>query len=62
MEVEKLFEYITEETKKYVEMIETLGSDHPMARKYCAQICGMQKAFSVIAGISYTEYLINSIA
>ena len=62
MNVENLFETIKSEVNKYVDMARTLGSDHPMAKRYCAQIHGMQKAFEIISGTSYTDYLIAKLS
>lgn len=58
--VEKLYETIKHEIHKYVAFVEEYGKDDPMAKHLCAQIYGMQKAFALVAGMSYTDYLINS--
>ena len=58
--VEQLYKNIQHEIHKYVKLAEEYGNDDPMVKHLCAQIYGMQKAFALIAGISYTNYLINS--
>lgn len=62
MNVELLYQTIREETQKYLELIEMVGKDHPMTKRYCIRICGMQDAFKIVAGISYTDYLIAKIS
>ena len=62
MDVEKLFEIIKEEINKYVDMVHQFGADHPMTKNYCSQIHGMQKAFEIISGTSYTNYLISKLS
>lgn len=62
MNVELLYQTIKEETQKYVEFIDMCGKDHPVAKKMCAQICGMQKAFQIVAGVSYTDYLLAKLS
>lgn len=62
MNVENLFEAIKAETEKYVNMIHKFGADHPMSKHHCAQIFGMQKAFEIITGTSYTDYLISKLS
>ena len=57
--VEKLYETIQREIKKYVALAEEYGSEDPMVKHFCAQIYGMQKAFTLVAGTTYTDYLIN---
>lgn len=60
MNIESLAKAIKEETKKYMKLVNLLGNDHPMTVHVGAEIYGMQKAFKVITGTSYTDYLINS--
>ena len=60
MSIETLFENIKREIQKYVALAEEYGNDDPMVKHFCAQIYGMQKAFALVAGVSYTDYLINS--
>lgn len=60
MNVEKLYESIKHEITKYVALEQLYGKDDPMVRHLCAQIYGMQKAFALVAGVSYTDYLINN--
>jgi hypothetical protein len=62
MNVELLYQTIKKETEKYTEIVELCGNDHPFAKRVCAQICGMQKAFKIVAGISYTDYLISKLS
>lgn len=59
MEVEKLFNAIKEETEKYVELFAIFSGDDPIMERMCSKIYGMQEAFSIVAGMSYTDYLIN---
>ena len=60
MSIEALYEAIKSDVQKYVALTEEYGEDDPMVRRFCAQIYGMQKAFAIVAGMSYTDYLINS--
>jgi hypothetical protein len=62
MNVELLYQTIREETQKYMELVDMCGKDHPMAKRVCAQICGMQKAFKIITGVSYTDYLLAKLS
>ena len=58
--VEKLFETIKHEVHKYTALEQEYGKNDPMVKHLCAQIYGMQKAFALVSGTSYTDYLINS--
>lgn len=60
MNIETLFKNIQHEIQKYVALEQEYGKDDPMVKRFCAQIYGMQKAFAIISGTSYTDYLINS--
>lgn len=62
MNVELLYQTIREETQKYMELVDMCGKDHPMSKRVCAQICGMQKAFKIITGVSYTDYLLAKLS
>ena len=62
MNVELLFTTIKEEVGKYAELVNMCGKDHPMAKSYAAQIFGMQKAFKLITGVSYADYLISKLS
>lgn len=62
MNVETLFETIKKEINNYVDMVHKFGADHPMTKRYCAQILGMQKAFEIITGTSYTDYLLAKLS
>ena len=58
--LKSLFEFIKLDIQRYVALAEEYGKDDPMVKHLCAQIYGMQMAFEIVAGISYTDYLINS--
>lgn len=58
MEVEKLYTFIKEETEKYALILAQLGENNPITKAICSQIYGMQQAFEVVAGVSYTDYLL----
>lgn len=62
MNIEALYLAIKDETLKYKELIDMVGKDHPMTKRYCIRICGMQDAFKIVAGTSYTDYLIAKLS
>ena len=59
--VEKLFETIKHEIHKYTALEQEYGKNDPMVKHLCAQIYGMQKAFAIITGTTYTDYLLNKL-
>ena len=62
MNEELLYQTKREETQKYMEQVDLCGKDHPMSKRVYAQIYGMQKAFKIITGVSYTDYLISKLS
>lgn len=62
MNIEALYLAIKESTIKYMELVELVGKDHPMARKLCTRICAMQQAFKIVSGVSYTDYLLSKLS
>lgn len=62
MNIEALYVAIQDATNKYREIVELVGKDHPMARKLCTRICGMQYAFKVVAGVSYADYILSKLS
>lgn len=56
--VEKLFEAITAKNEYLVDLINTFGSDYWYVEKETLVINGMKDAFEIVAGQSYTDYLI----
>lgn len=61
MNIENLANAIKTETKKYLKLEELFGKDHPMTVHVGAEIYGMQKAFKIITGTSYTDYLLSKL-
>ena len=59
MNIENLANAIKNETKKYMKLVNLLGNDHPMTVHVGAEIYGMQKAFAIITGKTYTDYLLE---
>ena len=62
MNIEALYLAIKDETLKYKELIDMVGKDHPMSKRYCIRIFGMQEAFKIVSGISYTDYLLSKLS
>lgn len=62
MNIEALYLTIREETNKYMELVELVGKEHPMARKLCTRIYAMQQAFKIVSGMSYTDYLLSKLS
>ena len=62
MNIEALYLTIREDTNKYMELVELVGSDHPMSKRLCTRICAMQQAFKIVSGVSYTDYLLSKLS
>lgn len=62
MNIELLYLTIKDDLRKYMELVELVGSDHPMSKKLCARICGMQHAFKIVTGVSYSDYLLSKLS
>lgn len=62
MNIEALYLAIKDETLKYKELIDMVGKDHPMSKRYCIRIFGMQEAFKIVSGISYTDYMLSKLS
>ena len=59
--IEKLFEAISEKADKFAEHTKMFGRDHWLVQKELQMLNGMEDAFKVIAGCSYTDYLLAKI-
>lgn len=57
--VDKLFEAIAKRTHHLVEIMNLFGEDYWLVDIELREINGMQEAFKIIAGHSYTDHLIN---
>lgn len=57
--VEKLFKAITEKNCHLVEMMNLFGEDYWLVKEKLLEINGMQEAFQIIAGHSYTDHLLG---
>ena len=55
--VEKLFEAISEKAELHAKHAKMFGRDHWMVQKELQVLNGMDEAFKVISGHSYTEHL-----
>lgn len=62
MNVELLYQTIKEDICKYQQLVDMYGKDNAVAKKYSSYIFGMQHAFKLITGISYTEYLLSKLS
>ena len=62
MNIELLFQTIKSETINHLKLVDVMGIDHPITQNHCEQIYGMQKAFAIVAGVSYTDYLLSKIS
>ena len=62
MNVELLYQTIKDDIHKYQQFIDIYGSDSTMAKKYSSYIFGMQHAFKLMTGISYTDYLLSKLS
>ena len=58
--VEKLFEAITVKNAHIVEMMDVFGDDYWYVKNQMLVVDGMKDAFEIIAGCSYTDYLLSS--
>lgn len=58
--MKELFQAINKELQRYDELCEIIGEDHEATKMLCNEIFGMKKAFQIIAGMSYVEYLFNA--
>ena len=59
--IEKLFEEIRSKTLKYAEDKKLFGGEHFLVQNELRHIIGMEYAFEIIAGHSYTSHLIAKI-
>lgn len=62
MNIEALYLAIKEDTNKYLDLVELVGSDHPMSKRLCTRIVAMQHAFRLVSGVSYTNYLLSKLS
>ena len=60
--VEYLYEAIKSEIDIYLEFVEKFGAFHPLSQSYLTHINNMENEFKTMAGISYTQYLINKVS
>lgn len=60
--IEKLFDAITEKNHKLVELMEMFGENYWYANQLAIEIRGMQNAFEIIAGHTYTDHVIMKTA
>ena len=56
--IEKLFNAITEKNQQIVEAMKLFGKDYWWVENELKVIRGMQDAFQIIAGHSYTDHLL----
>ena len=56
--IEKLFEAISEKADKYAEHVKMFGRDHWMVQNELQVLNGMEEAFKIVAGHSYTDHLL----
>lgn len=59
--VEKLFEAISEKADQYTAHATMFGRDHWMVQNELQVLNGMEAAFKIVAGHSYTDHLIAKI-
>ena len=60
--IEKLFDAITEKNRKLVELMEVFGEDYWYVNQLTIEIRGMQNAFEIIAGHTYTDHVLMKMA
>ena len=59
--VEQLFDAIGIMSAKFADDVALLGKNHSVVQRELQRLNGMQDAFEVIAGCSYTDYLLTKI-
>ena len=59
--VEQLFDAIRIMSVKYAEDVALLGKNHFIVERELQRLNGMEYAFEVVAGCSYTDYLFAKI-
>lgn len=60
--IDKLFEAITNKNHHVVEMMNLFGEDYWLVKDMLHEIRGMQDAFEIIAGHSYTDHILGVMA
>ena len=60
--IEKLFEAIAIKNAKLVELMEAFGEDYWYVNQLAIEIRGMQNAFEIIAGHTYTDHVLMKMA
>lgn len=59
--VEKLYEAIATKNAHIVEMMDVFGDDYWYVKNQILIVDGMKDAFEIIAGCSYTNYLLTKV-
>ena len=59
--IERLFNIISERSLKWMEYKELFGEDDDITQHIFNSICGLDEAFEIISGHSYTTHLIARI-
>ena len=59
--IELLYQHIKEQGRRYMWYKEEFGLDNRLTNNTLQNIIGLQEAFEIIAGHSYTTHLINEI-
>lgn len=59
--IELLYQHIKEQNRRYMWYKEEFGLNHELTKSILQNIFGLQEAFEIIAGHSYTAHLINEI-
>ena len=59
--VEQLFDAIRVMSEKFAQDVALLGKNHIVVERELQRLSGMEYAFEVIAGCSYTDYLFAKI-
>ena len=57
--IENLFNEIMKKLEFYGQVSKVAGAKSTTAIRLCHEIAGMQEAFKIVAGQSYSDYLVN---
>lgn len=57
--IENLFNEIMHKLENYNKIAKIAGSKSTTTIRLCHEIAGMQEAFKIVSGQSYSDYLIN---
>lgn len=58
--IKELYEAIQEKQDVFVKQVDLFGGDDPTTQNTYRELVGMEKAFKIVAGMSSTQYFINT--